>query len=86
VLPLGGADVYWLAGGPLLSSSAPPQHNILQLVLSAPLNKPYSQKRSILNESPESIIFNAQNVSTDNVEDKIQSQTKKKISTPIAKL
>jgi len=60
VLPLGGADVCWLAGGPLLSSSAPPQHNILQLVLSAPLNKPYSQKRSIFNESPESI-FNAQN-------------------------
>jgi len=58
VLPLGGA-VYWLAGGPLLSSSAPPQHNILQLVLSAPLNKPYSQKRSMFNQSPETI-FNAQ--------------------------
>lgn len=75
VLPLGGA-VYWLAGGPLLSSSAPPQHNILQLVLSAPLNKPYSQKRSVFDESPETI-FNAQ-ILNRQCRNKIKSNKKKK--------
>lgn len=45
--PLGGA-VYWLAGGPRVSSSAPPQQNIVQVVGAANQNsqKPMKKMRN----------------------------------------
>ena len=45
--PLGGA-VYWLAGGPWLSSSAPPQQNIFQ-VLSAAISITHAMQLATVN-------------------------------------